>query len=438
MKKPILILFIIRLTVMVQAQTVTNFEFNTDNWIFPEKYQIVEFQGKQSLLIERTADDAFKGYYATVKEFDFESGIIEFDLFCPQMEGSYVGFLFRLTTNEEEDRYELFYFCPFQTNEIGAVQYMPVNNGVINWPDYDHDVYKSDGDIPWNEWVHVKADINGPRATVYVNNQLVMMVPNLARGRSNGKIGLWLGNTPKCYYANFKVTLDPVISGITKDGKKVYASSIENYEETPVENAFDGDMTTRWSSVFKDPQWIMIDLGEIQKVGGVILKWEAAYARAYEIRVSTDSTEWTTVYSTTAGNGGTDEIGFDQIDTRFVMMYGTKRATLYGYSIYEFEVHENVSFVENEKLPDRFVILSSYPNPFNPATYIEYTLSQTSKVKLCVYDALGRQVSKLVNGIKPAGKHRILFDSQGLASGIYIALLKTNYSIKRHKMLLIK
>jgi len=54
-----------------------------------------------------------------------------------------------------------FYFQPFQTNDTGAVQYMPVNNGTINWPEYNHDVYKSDGDIPWNEWIHVKADING-------------------------------------------------------------------------------------------------------------------------------------------------------------------------------------------------------------------------------------------------------------------------------------
>ena len=425
---------------MVQAQTVINYEFNTDTWTFPEQYQIVEFEGKQSLMIERTADNAYKGHYATVNDLDFESGIIEFDLFCPQKEGSYVGFLFRLTSYHEEDRYEVFYFRPFRTNEMGAVQYMPVNNGRINWPDYDHDIYQSDGDIPWNGWVHVKADINGPRATIYVNNQCVMMIPNLARGRTNGKVGLWLGNTPKCYYANFKVTLDPVISGVTDNGEKVYASSIESYEATPVEDAFDGDMATRWSSAAKDPQWIMMDLGEVQKVGGVILKWEAAYARSYEIRVSADSTEWTTVYSTTSGNGHTDEIGFDQVDARFVMMYGTKRATQYGYSLYEFEVYENsdVSYAQDNMLANQFVMLSNYPNPFNPETCIEYILPKTSKVELAVYDALGRQIAMLVNGIKPAGEHRILFDGQALSSGIYMTMLKTNDRIKWQKMLLVK
>jgi len=361
MKNSILLLLFISLTVIAQAQTVVNFEFDTNTWILPEKNQIVEFKGEQSLLIERTADDSLKGYYATVKRFNFKDGVIEFDMFCPQKDSSYVGFLFRLTNYNEEDRYELFYFRPFQTNEIGAVQYMPVNNGAINWPDYNHDAYKSDGDIPWNEWIHVKADINGPKATVYVNDSVVMTVSNLARGRTVGKVGLWLGNTTQCYYSNFKMTVDSIISGFSKDGKNVYASSVE-WDRTPTGYAYDKKMSTRWSSEYSDPQWIMIDLGEIQKVGGVILKWEAAYAKAYEIRVSQDSVEWTTVFSTIASNGGTDEIAFDHVDTRYVMMYGTIRATVYGYSLYEFEVYENLP----SAIPDNIITDNSamiYPNP---------------------------------------------------------------------------
>ena len=187
------------------AQTYEHFEFDTTTWVFPEKYQILEFEGKQSLLLEKTSDDVDGSWNAYLKEYDFSDGIIEFDLFCPQKYESYVGFFFRLNWYKEEPRYELFYFRPFLTNEIGSVQYMPVNNGIVNWPDYVDFVYKSKGDIPWNEWIHVKAEIEGPCAIVSINDKEVMTVHNLGRGLSKGSVGLWLGNTQRCYYANFKV-----------------------------------------------------------------------------------------------------------------------------------------------------------------------------------------------------------------------------------------
>lgn len=428
MKNLILILLLIRLSVIAQAQTVADFEFDSVNWILPEKSQIVEFQGKQSLLIERTADDSLKGYYATVKTFNFKDGVIEFDMFCPQKDNSYVGFLFRLTNYNEDDRYELFYFRPFQTNEIGAVQYMPVNNGAINWPDYNHDAYKSDGDIPWNEWVHVKANIKDSKATVYVNDNVVMTVSNLARGRTVGKVGLWLGNTTQCYYSNFKMTVDPALSGRTKDGEKVYASSVE-YDGTLAGYAFDSNLFTRWSSNYKDPQWIMIDLLEIQKVGGVILKWEAAYAKGYEIRVSQDSLEWTTVFSTTTGNGATDKIIFEQIDARYVMMYGTIRGTVYGYSIYEFEVYENlISSIPENIVTDHFTTI--YPNPASDIVNIK---SSYPVETIEIYDALGNKTT-----ISPVNysENNIQLKINDLSKGIYFLRIKADNKVFSQKLII--
>lgn len=200
------LLFSIVLSYSTIAQTVTNIDFNTANWVLPEKYQIVEFEEKQSLLLERTDVDDFACYLAYLKDYEFTNGIIEFDLFCPQDNRAFFGFLFRLNTYNEEDRYELFYFRAHISNQIRSVQYMPVNNGFEHWPDYLDFVYNSIGEIPCNEWIHVKADIEGPRAIVYVNDKEVMTVDNLGRGLSSGSVGVWLGNTPKCYYADFKVT----------------------------------------------------------------------------------------------------------------------------------------------------------------------------------------------------------------------------------------
>ena len=53
--------------------------------------------------------------------------------------------------------------------------------------------------------------------------------------------------------------------------------------------AVDGNASTRWSSQFSDPQWIMVDLGTTYAVGRVRLTWEGAYAKAYRVEVSSDA-----------------------------------------------------------------------------------------------------------------------------------------------------
>ena len=105
--------------------------------------------------------------------------------------------------------------------------------------------------------------------------------------------------------------------------------------------ALDGRTTTRWSSLASDPQWIYVDLGGPATITGVVLNWEAAYATAYRIDVSTDAAAWTTIHSTTSGRGGVENLAVSG-SGRYVRMYGTARATGYGYSLWEFEVRGTV------------------------------------------------------------------------------------------------
>jgi beta-glucosidase-like glycosyl hydrolase len=105
--------------------------------------------------------------------------------------------------------------------------------------------------------------------------------------------------------------------------------------------AFDGSLTTRWESQYSDPQWLQVDLGKPTEVNHVKLTWETAYATAYKIQVSNDGTTWTDIYSTTTGTGGVNDLTGLKGYGRYVRMYGTARATGYGYSIYEFEVYGN-------------------------------------------------------------------------------------------------
>ena len=80
-----------------------------------------------------------------------------------------------------------------------------------------------------------------------------------------------------------------------------------------------------------------MDLGSSQTICGVTLAWEAAYGKAFQIQTSPDGTTWTTIYSTTTGTGGTQALPVSGTG-RYVRMYGTARGTVYGYSLWEFEV----------------------------------------------------------------------------------------------------
>jgi glucose/arabinose dehydrogenase len=104
--------------------------------------------------------------------------------------------------------------------------------------------------------------------------------------------------------------------------------------------AIDGNTTTtRWSSLFSDPQWLIVDLGSKQRVSRVLLTWEAAYSKSYEIAVSDSASgPWTPLFSTTTGNGGSDDLTGLSGAGRYVRLNSTARATAWGNSLYELQV----------------------------------------------------------------------------------------------------
>ena len=120
-------------------------------------------------------------------------------------------------------------------------------------------------------------------------------------------------------------------------GRPATASSTEN-AGTPASAAVDGNTGTRWSSAFSDPQWIQVDLGSTQNVCRVGLNWEAAYATAFQIQLSTNGTSWSNVYTTTSGAGGNQSHAVTG-SARYVRVHGTARATGYGYSLWELSVN---------------------------------------------------------------------------------------------------
>ena len=120
-------------------------------------------------------------------------------------------------------------------------------------------------------------------------------------------------------------------------GRPVQASGSQH--GYPAAKALDGDQSSRWASDWKDDQWIRVDLGGTRKVARVVLRWESAYASGYRIEVSTNGSDWRQVWATSDGDGGIDNASFAAGDARYVRISGVKRATTYGYSLYELEVY---------------------------------------------------------------------------------------------------
>lgn len=69
--------------------------------------------------------------------------------------------------------------------------------------------------------------------------------------------------------------------------------------------------------------------------------------------------------------------------------------------------------------PAEFALSGAYPNPFNPIAVIEFALPEAVKAELKVYNIEGREIAVLVDGLVPAGWHKVNFNGEGLASGIY-------------------
>jgi len=141
---------------------------------------------------------------------------------------------------------------------------------------------------------------------------------------------------------SIEVSATPVLSHVNLAlNQPVTASSYQaSSPYCPAIYAVDGNLTTRWASVWTNiPQWIYVDLGATYNITEVELYWEAAYATSFQIQVSSNAVNWAPIYNTTTGLGGVQDLTGLSGTGRYVRMYATKRATTYGYSLWEFQVY---------------------------------------------------------------------------------------------------
>lgn len=97
-----------------------------------------------------------------------------------------------------------------------------------------------------------------------------------------------------------------------------------------------------------------------------------------------------------------------------------------------------VSVSKDDNSPTEFSLSHNYPNPFNPATTISFSLATKSLVSLRIFDILGREVAVLISDILPAGTHSSQWNAERVSSGVYFYRLQAGTFSETKKLLLIR
>lgn len=130
-------------------------------------------------------------------------------------------------------------------------------------------------------------------------------------------------------------------------------------------------------------------------------------------------------------------IDFSNVDRIRFEFYQTAQNPAVDYGIHGIFLNCSRS-LDTVDTPVDFSLGNAYPNPFNPATTLSFTLEETGMVNLAVYDVAGRHVSTLVDGLTAAGSHTVTFDAAALPSGVYFYTLQAGASRETRKMVLMK
>ena len=197
-------------------------------------------------------------------------------------------------------------------------------------------------------------------------------------------------------------------------------------------NAVDGNGSTRWSSQYVNNQNFIVDLGASYSINRIKIVWETAYARDYQIQVSTDNVSWRTVreFWGKPSSAAYDYTGMSET-ARWVKVYCINRATPYGFSIYELEVYGSSSGAR--EMPSIAVnenILTAFPNPVIDKLTIQIPEEFQKESRLLFSNISGKTLIS-----DKVSDSRYSIDMSNLNSGMYIIQLSNKTGRKMLKVL---
>ncbi|MEG1475680.1 MAG: discoidin domain-containing protein [Longicatena sp.] len=279
----------------------------------------------------------------------------------------------------------------------GETGKLRLENGKLKY-DVENYTHTFDSDIKNGEWTHIALTGTYEGVALYINGVLFDTLIGKAWPNYNVNSGCnsWNGSYPvnekgertQRYYEtlmlpmetlgsktnSLKATIDEFhiynkvlgqdeikqLAGVVAYENlalhKTVTSSGDETASFASTNVVDGNTTqTRWSSNYSDTAWLVVDLGQKRNVNNIKMYWEAAYAKKYQMMVSEDNTNWTTVYDEQTGKGGVTNITFDmKSNIRYVKFQGEERIPAgdgrkYGFSFYEMEVYGDKQIGEDTK-----------------------------------------------------------------------------------------
>jgi len=215
--------------------------------------------------------------------------------------------------------------------------------------------------------------------------------------------------------------------------KTATATSVQGGFTYPASSAVDGNTTTRWGSEFYEPQSLTVDLGAAFNINGSVITWEACYATSYQVQTSPDNVNWTTIYSTTSGTGGTEVLNLSGYGRYIRLNCITRANTTYGFSVYEFEVYGNfqksgmiTTAIETTKT-SKIVV---FPNP--AADLLNISLGNINSASLNIYRLDGSLIYT-----EKLQKNDAVIDVKRLnTSGLVILKISTETEIRTFKVIL--
>jgi chitosanase len=161
-------------------------------------------------------------------------------------------------------------------------------------------------------------------------------------------------------------------------GRPAVASSVFS-PRWMADDATDATGDTRWASADgAGTQWLRVDLGVVRTVDRVRLRWGRAYARTYRVQTSDDGANWTTLFTTRSGDGGTDDLEKLDHHGRYVRVLATQRGRATGgYSLRDLEVYGPAGPTPSraESRPDAAVLAAGLENAGKKETALELVAS---------------------------------------------------------------
>jgi len=212
-KLNLFLLLIISTNICLAQKGTINVDFSSENWKTFGSAAVKEFESEISTCVSDGVGIAY------LDGVDFQNGVIECDLYSPSPK-AYLGIVFRIASLTG---FECIYFQPHTSGKRDAVQYDPIFNMSATWQLYNGESYQAAADIPTKKWFHVKIEVTGDFAKVYLdNNPKEILNVELKHDLISGGVGVY--SYHPAIFKNFKVTKSETIAA----SEKQHAANTDN------------------------------------------------------------------------------------------------------------------------------------------------------------------------------------------------------------------